>query len=250
MARRGAFDKRGYRVAVDGDRHDPFCCRDEPMRRQQRGMGRVIFRLSRCTRCGEALRIMREEKGPMTAEKGTLACPHCGQLDAVSKLNVVVQSGMSVGGYVGTTTSAGYMAGEHGGPLVMSGRSAHSGGSRTILSQRLAPPPRPTYDPTVLWKSWAWSGLAILVGLWLTSVHDALFGIPICAVALYYMLKNYRKDRESRSWHRKALDQWANEVAVWNRTYYCSRDDLLFIPGGEDPALAEDLRTFLWLHTQ
>ncbi len=183
-------------------------------------------------------------------EPGQIVCPRCGQTDQIQRLTVVVQSGITVGSYAGAATSAGYMAGEHGGAISMAGQSRLAGGSHTLQAQRLAPPPRPAYDSATLWKSVARSGAAILFGLWLMSIGDALFGLPICVVALYYAIKAYRTDQGARADHQQYLAQWQREMAVWSRAYYCARDDTVFLPGSDDSAAAEDLRFFLQIHAE
>jgi len=145
-------------------------------------------------------------------EPGQIVCPRCGQTDQIQRLTVVVQSGITVGSYAGAATSAGYMAGEHGGAISMAGQSRLAGGSHTLQAQRLAPPPRPAYDSATLWKSVARSGAAILFGLWLMSIGDALFGLPICVVALYYAIKAYRTDQGARADHQQYLAQWQDIV--------------------------------------
>jgi len=141
-------------------------------------------------------------------------------------------------------------AGERGGSIAMAGQSRLAGTSHTLQAQRLAPPPRPAYDPAVLWKSVARSGAAILVGLWLISIGDALFGVPLCVVALYYAVKAYRADQGARVHYRQYLAQWQREMAVWSRAFYCARDDTVFLPGSDYPAPAEELRGFLQVHAE
>ncbi len=51
----------------------------------------------------------------------------------MGRLSVVVQMGTTVGGYVGVTTSTGYVAvGEHGGTIAMTGQSSLAGGLHTL----------------------------------------------------------------------------------------------------------------------
>ncbi len=192
---------------------------------------------------------------PMTGHH--LACPRCGQVDRVEKLSVVVQAGSSTTGVAGRTTSTGFMAGERGGGMIdMSGQTTLSGGSRTVLSQRLAPPPRPTYDRTPYAKSVAWSAVAIVIGLWFfvdNGLHGAGYGfvaigLIICALAVRSAVRAWRADKARRALLGEALPQWARQVDLWNRTFYCQRDDVVFLPDTGEAGSADDLQAFLYAY--
>lgn len=100
-----------------------------------------------------------------------------------------------------------------------------------LRSGRLSPPAKPA-NPGV--SGWVWGIGVLLIVLGIialdpllgpeTAVYCLLPGIVILAGALVvYSNRKQRFDEE--------MPQWQRLMRMWNRLYYCSRCDGVFIPG-------------------
>ncbi len=181
-------------------------------------------------------------------ESDDLACPRCGHVDQAHKLSAVVRAGTTVGGYAGTTAHEGYMMGEHGGPITMGGHAMLSGGSQTLLSRRLAPPSRPSYDKHWVIEAAKVVGGALVFGLIAYSFGWHIIGDLLFLAGVYGVWSEYRQDKLKWAAQQRAMTEWTQQIAVWDRMYYCGRDDVVYLPGMDEVARADHLQRFLQLH--
>ncbi len=177
-----------------------------------------------------------------------LACPRCGRVDQSSKLSAIIQAGTTVGGYTGRTVHEGYMSGEHGGPIAMGGQATLAGGSQTLLSRRLAPPPRPSYDKHWVIEAAKVVGGALVFGLIAYSFGWHIIGDLLFLAGVYGVWSEYRQDKLKWAAQQRAMAEWTQQIAVWDCLYYCSRDDVIYLPGTSEVTRADNLQRFLHMH--
>jgi hypothetical protein len=173
-----------------------------------------------------------------------LNCPKCGQIDRVDKVSSIYSRGVSSGTYSGPTTGVNMPVGK-GQASVIGGYSTLSGSSQTLLSQRLAPPEKPS----------ARGSLGVIVGIGafvfviggLLGFLDLIYAINapeevefhcccggtalgaivmgICLVIYAGITVNKRAARVASQ-----IPHWKRAMVRWNRLYYCARDDGVFDP--------------------
>jgi hypothetical protein len=154
----------------------------------------------------------------------TRVCPKCGREDLIQKVSGVYAAGIST-----TTVQV----------PVVPGVDAYGSTTKTMpvssgLSQRLKPPAYPgDKEPQVS----GGCGLVILavggIGGWLVTV-EASTGIQILAgligiAALTFTYTHFMYEPEVKEYHR-LRSMWQRARPIWDRLYYCSRDDCVFDP--------------------
>jgi hypothetical protein len=148
----------------------------------------------------------------------TTACPVCGNIDASAIILSLISSQTQI------TTGKSYDLNKFGlreNPFFAS--TEHRFQSESVLVKRLSPPGKP-------WPKlgrYFWIGLGLCIILDILLDHGAWFvGILFGLVAgfLANLMANWKST--SRAWtiHAARLGQYAG-------SYYCSRDDVCFMPG-------------------
>jgi len=172
------------------------------------------------------------------------ACPVCGQIDQVQKISAIRSSGISTGSFAGPSgglTYANKQVGSYGGYTRLSGSTA------TQLAQELALPERPkpiAYVPQI--SGTAVGVLAILFTFLflcgavssnnpevnLSMAGLAFVGGLLASTVVEVTNKNKAKIFEKE--YRKEIDELEAKVLrgveIYNRAYYCFRDDQIFDP--------------------
>jgi len=134
---------------------------------------------------------------------------------------------------IGTTSADGYARGRRlpgGGALNLAGGSVGAGTGQTALAARLAPPSPPVFDCT----TWRPGGIAVGVALAISIIA------AVCSVSWLWSSPPYRSYRAARVAWRAREARWWREVAVWETTSYCLRDDCVWIPGSFDWANGDE----------
>ncbi|MGB6882371.1 MAG: hypothetical protein WBD86_03705 [Microgenomates group bacterium] len=184
----------------------------------------------------------------------TTICPICKKDDAIQKVTAVVSSGQATGTFSGPSGGIAHVAGKWG---VVGGYSTLRGETMSTLSQFLSPlqeRPKP-------WLSGCCSKLLLVVSLLslpflalVLSDYDAtpqktaeFIAIVLFVGGGYFFLSCFLK----RS-YQKELVNWADqesqrkkETDVWERLYYCFRDDIVFDPKTGESCQPEELEQFL-----
>jgi len=172
----------------------------------------------------------------------TLHCPKCWLTDRVHRLPSLYASGPSTG------------------------RTDVNIAGQPPLNRRLAPPPRPA-KPRVSGVPVALAAVALLVGgvsltigLWdkssqlgtpeygaIVAAGRALVlaGILALAVAAFFVTSVIPGYLRNRRRFRLELSRWERKMEVWNRLCYCTRDQVLFLPGNRESLRPEQLHALL-----
>ncbi len=169
-------------------------------------------------------------------------CPQCGQVDRVEKVSALLRAGTSAGLYSGTASGSGLVAGM----------------SYTALSQKLSPPIEPIYQSPwggcsvtitaglVIWNIafivWVCLGLSqsptVVEALshgnldyWRTFI--IIIGVGLIGwVIMAAIISTKNRTASERGTHfATEYPRWERAIARWNELYYCSRNDVVFIPG-------------------
>jgi hypothetical protein len=162
------------------------------------------------------------------------SCPKCHQMDTVQKVSSVVSAGTATGTYAGPTSAVGYSSGNQGGYSTMSGYTTLAGTSQTSLAQRLSCPPRPTYKSP--WGFWSICFL-IIVGIPALTGTIFSFGSEQVLYGFFWLilvvLVIWYKQHEASKRRAKVeaeTPRWELAYQRWNELYYCSRNDVVFMP--------------------
>lgn len=165
-------------------------------------------------------------------------CPQCRRMDAIQKVSAIVQGGVS-------TTNVNYES-SHG---LYKVSTTATGESRTILAQRLAPPPKPEGESTPDMYLAAF-GILVLTGLvfWITS--SAGIGPACISAFIVFMLLAIPgaiwEQGKAKARLNAKLPTWEQAIKNWNRLYYCARDDIVFDPENNSFASSSQAPTFLY----
>ena len=155
----------------------------------------------------------------------TIVCPQCTKSDMIQKVSAVYRGGKAYGSYGGNISFAGT--------------------SQTLLSEKLAPPVRPRYRGSGMEQLVSFGAIAILTVI-TNSILAPQFGgsncltiyfsliIAVIIWAGYFWWKKLTFDSEQRP-------IWDRKMEVWNRLYYCARDDCAFDPINQRTMPVENL---------
>ncbi len=175
-------------------------------------------------------------------------CPKCQRNDMVQKVSAIYHGGFSEVVTSGPTAGMGMSGGKFV-PVV--GYGTQRGYSQTSLSQRLAPPARPSNISGI------WYIMPFLFNLILpfAPVKDKRYVVPLVVMYLSFcgmgnqnagqavlflfvmlgalvasLIMYYQSLSKGRALSAQEEGVWSKEIDEWNRLYYCFRDDYIFVP--------------------
>ena len=154
----------------------------------------------------------------------SLKCPQCGQVDKVEKVAGIVARGTSMGGYSGPT--GGVAIGSGGGEWgagVIGAHTTLSGEGQTALAKSLSPPskPKPPGDFNL------GCGLFLAFCALIAFSYESWLAAGILGLISGLMFS--RIGPNSRK-YKKEMQEWRKDMARWEKSYYCARCHITFIP--------------------
>lgn len=164
-------------------------------------------------------------------------CPVCKKDDRITKISAIYSGGYSSGSYQGPSTSLSTSLND-GHSYVSGGYSTLTGSSQTMLSRKLAPPPKPVPQKK------GGCGFTLVI-VFLVSIgflglisgmvaDDPLYGLITFFVALLLLMIpiSIRVSANSKEEDRieELLPIWENAMRLWQKLYYCQKDDCVFNP--------------------
>lgn len=185
-------------------------------------------------------------------------CPQCGKDDRIQKVSAIYSAGLTHISLSGPSGAVAMSAGSEELTVVGSYTTLH-GTAQSALISKLSPPERPSKPLSLAWL-WVvggilgylfWclvpgpccAGTPLLLGL---LGHEGIASSPMSSgliillaailmiigigITSALVVKGIRRDRLSQQNYQKAIEEWINAVNVWNRLYYCARDDCVFDP--------------------
>jgi len=163
-----------------------------------------------------------------------VTCPLCGKDDNVQKVSAIVDGGTSVSSYSGVAPSVNVYDGKvgYGGAYV-----AGNVRSSSHLAQKLAPPVKPNEPRTPAKIGLGWL-LLILFGafsIYCISMDYIDMGLVLCGflpviIAGIMIFAGNNEKQKIKENYEKGMPIWKEEMARWNKLYYCHRDDIMFDP--------------------
>jgi hypothetical protein len=177
-----------------------------------------------------------------------IICPQCGRDDMAQKVSGLYEAGLSTGTYRGTERA----------PLgiVPRARETLTGTSQTVLSRKLSPPRHPQSNTAYILAGGG-GGFLVLVILGIALILssrafkvDTLLclggglipiGIGIGLVSAFWGYSSYQT-------YQAQMRTWSTALEVWNRLYYCSRNDCIFDPYTRQSAPTDRMDLLLYTH--
>lgn len=172
--------------------------------------------------------------------KMSAVCSECGKDDAIQKVTSILRGGTSSGTFSGPTGGATFVDGKL---APVGGYSRLSGTTRSQLAEILAPPKQPEAKVDAGLKILAiciWSFFIMMLLAYSCASSGYMsqsdqrgylltLGISLFfAVLVTWIISNLKKDAEEKL--PSELDVWTKKMEVYNRLYYCHRDDVVFDP--------------------
>lgn len=158
-----------------------------------------------------------------TPMQGSTKCPSCHQSDAIQRLSVVIDSGLTTSAGSATTLTT-------GGNIAVTGFNSST---TTRLSARISPPPRPAFPAKgVLFLLWFLCSIVSVIWVAISSgsvFTGLLVGLLLALItwlpALVLMLLIAAMTSNS---YKTAQADWDQKAKELRSAYYCSRDDVVF----------------------
>ena len=202
----------------------------------------------------------------------TNVCPVCGKNDTIYKVSGVVASGQASGTFSGPSGGVVNVDGKWG---TTGGYTTLSGSTISNLAALLRPPSAPGKWPfgffgtvltVLIWYfvvlplvggsivglfaavvNLISGGLGWLGGLgWPTTLAVVLVCLLCLGVGILIIRWYVRKFREARANYPLTRAAWESAIQRWERSYYCSRDDVVFDPDTGRSCQPQGLKQFLY----
>ncbi len=184
-----------------------------------------------------------------------ITCPRCRRVDQVMKVSAIVRAGTAHATWGGTIQGGGHSYRTLNPIDVRQWTTNNSSGSvgghtssRTVLAASLAPPPQPAFeDPAG--KLLGGFALCLLVGIFLigagisaatTAINpDAghgialkIFGGLVIALGILSLFRWPNASSQANIRHEEQMRIWSQQMGIWDHSYYCGRDDLVYVVAG------------------
>lgn len=172
-----------------------------------------------------------------------IICPQCGKDDMIQKVSAIYSAGIASGSYSGPSTGVAIGSGK---PALVGGYTTVHGTSQTALSSKLSPPVRPSAPSPV---GWIMIGGLVLIGIWtLINIRGegALVGFGFIGFAVLLVALGGKGETAKKQAYQQAMQKWNHAIAVWDRLYYCARNDCIFDPSTEASVPADRMYDLLY----
>lgn len=167
-----------------------------------------------------------------------MVCPRCGKDDQIFKVKGLYERGLSIGSYSGMTAGVNLPTREINNPSVFVGRTTLHGSSQTLLSQKLSPPTKPEKPGGPISMGCCGFFFGSLLGGMVAFLFSSNTQEPsniIAALLLYgpiilFTFIGVRLGKKSRIKYSQQVEIWNKQMEIWERLYYCARDNCIFDP--------------------
>jgi hypothetical protein len=167
-----------------------------------------------------------------------IVCPVCGQIDQLQKVSAIRNTGITTGSFSGST-------GEY---------STLRASASTQLAQLLEPPQKPS--PEFRWQvgCMVFCGLGTLVGVGIAILippqeefFPRYFVVVFYGLLFLWLYSGFRKTtRRNQEKLPGELVKWTKQIQIYDRLYYCFRDDQVFDPETDKHYPPQDLTKILY----
>jgi len=209
-----------------------------------------------CRYCGRDLIDTPKLRHEPTIEKIlTAACPICHENDAIQKVSSVITSGQASGTFSGPSGGVAYVDGKWG---VVGGFTTLSGRTVSEVARLIAFPSEPKKKGGFGCIAWYCLGMMGIMGgfgilgglgsliLGSNELIGGLFFGPILLGIFIWALREHPKRKARGDAEYAAIMATLPDASkIWNRLYYCFRDDIVFDPNTGENCQPQALRQFL-----
>jgi len=126
--------------------------------------------------------------------------------------------------------------------------TTHEEVSQTALSKKLSPPPKPSFSDYAgcgLVSLIAVGGVGFFVGFLLTGNALIAIAFTVAAVIGVAAWLAKKEEAEKRNYDQ-AMERYNRAMPVWERLYYCGRDDIVFDPDTGESVPADSMNELLY----
>ena len=181
----------------------------------------------------------------------TNTCPQCRKDDMIQKVTAIHSAGIASGSYSGPTSGIAAPI-DSSKQAIVSGYTTLHGTSQTDLSRKLSPPIEPS-APSILGGI---IGSFILIGGIVTLVFsegescNLIPGFLLLGIGLLVMIPSINSQGTKEKTYKQEMQRWKNAMSIWDRLYYCARDDCVFDPTSGEYAPIEKINYLIHLESK
>ncbi len=203
-----------------------------------------------CNHCGNEHLLERDSDSILL--EAFAKCPKCGRNDQVRRVSAIVKS--QIQHLEGTTLTEKYYRNEDGQLHSTTESVPFTGKQSSELARQLSPPSKPEKPRGLGCLLWLGLGSAALLALFLAVNGLAIFSVglfnpdleawrftltslgcmvtsAVVALSLPFFLHRHKKAiSEATAKYEKDVSAWGAAMEKYRRSYYCSRDDIVFDP--------------------
>jgi len=210
-----------------------------------------------CPHCGREKQVIQDQKVISLSGR---ECPLCNKDDHVTKITTIIQrETQRISGQLPVTSTQM----DSDGHLRTSTDLSHfSGTSISDLAQKLKPPSKPSLGCLSKWRYPDTTCLTIGSAIMALALFGFGFSMMIegDAAAIAGLIGGiafigiFLGSRKFKQWQSKKgeealkpeMDRWNYAMSRWDKLYYCSRDDCLYIPGEHVSVPIESMEKILY----
>lgn len=209
----------------------------------------------KCTYCGTE-HIVRHDASSFYLESFA-QCPVCKRNDEVKKITTIVAN--QTQNLQGVTIEKRSYIDKDGHHHTSTERVPFHGTQSSILANKLRAPAEPRAQE----PKGGWRNVILFIAIfsiltapfYLSWRAEQFFGNILIGGGLFWwysiLNKKHKKEVEQYNQDLKRIreqgySQWQNAMERWNRSYYCFRDDCVFIPGEGSSVNANQLTEFVY----
>lgn len=212
-----------------------------------------------CPHCGRAKPKPQEIHVVSHEEIPANACPICRKNDQVEKISAIYSRDTHQ--ISGSTTSTNTYVDKDGYTHHETHDNPFSGTQQSNLASYLTPPPQPKVEGACFRYLLLFpAGLIFLGGLVtigqgfvLGDFHPLAFLltfvfllIPSGLVVFWVIISGRKKKKESERQYQSEMPRWNKAMSCWQQTYYCHRDDVVFLQGTQESVPTQNLMDLLY----
>jgi len=201
-----------------------------------------------CSKCGSKVQEgAQTERQDDKQEQSSIHCPVCNRTDKTEKISVIVSKDT----HKLSGISQEWVSDKDGGfwrtvPI--------SGKQMSELARNLTPPPQPQAI-SYSWLDYSGRIIALVMGfilliVGLSDLDAFIVYVPcilICAISgILGIMAKTKHDNKEQARIDEEEPLWKSAMEVWNRLYFCYRDDIVFDPDTKSSCQPQDVRNFCY----
>lgn len=168
-------------------------------------------------------------------------CPRCNKNDMIQKISAIRREGISTGSFTGPSGGISYAGGKFG---TVAGVTTLSDTSITQLAALFQPPEKPVMGSPNSKSIGTIVVIIIVLGIFITvcSFSPLIFGnsqtagfiigVVMFAFGVILAIVHGKNETspETKASYDAEYEKWEHRMSIYERIYYCKRDDICFDP--------------------